>query len=485
MKFNLERIRDKEEIRYKVLEIIYYLSEESDYRQVTTEVLLSKLPEINNEELNKILQYLESKYFIKGSLSGNAGYIFVTITSEGIDIIENKLSRISIYDSTTREITMNSGLKLFISHSSNDADVAEAIIDLLRAALNLSAEEIRCTSVDGYGLPIGSDTDDQLRKEIFDTKVFMGLISYDSLNSAYVMFELGARWGSNKYLAPLLCPGIETSILQSPLTSLNALSCSNNAHLQQLVVDVGNKLEMKASSPAAYQKFIDKILVLPFRSDVNGTRQIFNNNITITEQESNQEFDSENINMFPESPNKTKDEITSPFEPLLEGYFLWKTFWDGRKRTYLKADIDGDGNLEDIYLDILTPEITIKLVVIIGDGGYSLSHEIQGLNNEFFLSPGFYCQLAVVDVNCDGLPEILLAIKNPSDIYLNIWEFNKEKYLNSPRGHKIYPFNHLGVFYAQRYIRVLSSGTIQIPIGSQGLLNIYKWDRKKGFIQVQ
>jgi len=37
----------------------------------------------------------------------------------------------------------------------------------LRAALPLSAKDIRCTSVDGYKLAAGTNSDEQLRQEVF------------------------------------------------------------------------------------------------------------------------------------------------------------------------------------------------------------------------------------------------------------------------------------------------------------------------------
>lgn len=164
---------------------------------------------------------------------------------------------------------MDENLLLFISHSSKDIDVAEAIIELLRSALNLSENQIRCTSVNGYRLSIGADTNERLRKEIFDAKIFIGLISHDSLDSYYVMFELGARWGAKKFLAPLLCPGVKPSILFEPLKSLNALSCSDSAQLLQFVDDIGEQLGIKSGKPAAFQKYIDKILTLPARSNTD------------------------------------------------------------------------------------------------------------------------------------------------------------------------------------------------------------------------
>ncbi|MEW6657023.1 MAG: TIR domain-containing protein [Thermodesulfobacteriota bacterium] len=153
-------------------------------------------------------------------------------------------------------------MKVFISHSDKDVAVAETLIDLLRSALNLKDIEIRCTSVDGYRLPIGADTDEQLRREILDAAAFIGIISRLSLQSAYVMFELGARWGSRKYLAPLLAPGCDAGILEGPLKGLNALRCDNGAQLHQLIQDIAKELNLQHGNPAAYQKYIDKILSL-------------------------------------------------------------------------------------------------------------------------------------------------------------------------------------------------------------------------------
>lgn len=82
---------------------------------------------------------------------------------------------------------------VLISHSSKDAPLAEALINLLRSGLGLLASQIRCSSVDGYRLPAGVNTGDKLRNEIKSAKVLIGLLTPNSLTSTYVLFELGAR----------------------------------------------------------------------------------------------------------------------------------------------------------------------------------------------------------------------------------------------------------------------------------------------------
>lgn len=154
-------------------------------------------------------------------------------------------------------------IRLFISHCSQDQDLAERLIDLIRAALNLPASAIRCTSVDGYRLPGGATTDDQLRREVHDSETFIGIVSAEGIRSPYVLFELGARWGAGKHLVPLLAPGTTTSVLGGPLAGLNALRCDNRAQLHQLVEELASALSVPLQSAAAFEKYVGRVVTSP------------------------------------------------------------------------------------------------------------------------------------------------------------------------------------------------------------------------------
>ena len=153
-----------------------------------------------------------------------------------------------------------SAIDIFISHSSQDKAVAEALINLLRDALNIPAHRIRCTSVDGYRLPVGASTDEQLRKEIYAARVLLGLITPTSFQSTYVLFELGARWGAQLPLAPVLASDAEANILRAPLSGLNALSCDEPAQVYQLVDNIASILKTNLGSPASYQRYVDALV---------------------------------------------------------------------------------------------------------------------------------------------------------------------------------------------------------------------------------
>ncbi|GEM_PF-2247057 len=150
--------------------------------------------------------------------------------------------------STGSEIEMD----IFISHSSKDVLYAKILIQIIRKAFNIKSGLIRCTSVPGYKLKVGANTDSQLKKEIFAAKAFIGIITKESINSTYVLFELGARWGVGLPLIPLLCDQNGSSLLSGPIKNINALSALDSSDLLQFLSDLGDILGTSPEDPSAY-----------------------------------------------------------------------------------------------------------------------------------------------------------------------------------------------------------------------------------------
>lgn len=150
-------------------------------------------------------------------------------------------------------------IRLFISHSSRDQELAGLLVELFRAGLELSPSEIRCTSVDGYRLEIGADTEDQLREEILEAPAFLGLISEAALGSSYVLFELGARWGAKLHIAPLLASTVDHRLLPGPISGKNALRAGRSEDLHQMLGDIGKVLELGVKNPPLVEKYVKAI----------------------------------------------------------------------------------------------------------------------------------------------------------------------------------------------------------------------------------
>lgn len=150
-------------------------------------------------------------------------------------------------------------LEIFISHSSKDINLASSIVELLKTAFSLSSTKIRCTSVPGYMLSGGISTDKQLNQEIHESKLLIALITENSISSHYVMFELGARWGVNLPLIPIVCRNDDYTLMKRPLNVLHAINIGQDEQIYQLVRDVGNYLDLKEEKVEIYSKYVQNL----------------------------------------------------------------------------------------------------------------------------------------------------------------------------------------------------------------------------------
>ena len=157
--------------------------------------------------------------------------------------------------------------RIFISHSHSDEAIAYKLVNFLLAALRIEEEEIFCSSNPDQGLSYSfSSVPDQLKKELKNSEALIVLITTDSLHSAWIPFEAGAFWPTDKLMIPILGPGLTLDDLQGPLKSLLSISIDakdwkykvNNA-INQLVKRL--KIEQKVSKRRddTLQKFFDAL----------------------------------------------------------------------------------------------------------------------------------------------------------------------------------------------------------------------------------
>lgn len=151
---------------------------------------------------------------------------------------------------------------VFVSHCHADQDLAEAIVELLCAALGLRRKDFRCTSVEGSALPGGAQTSEQLRREIAETPAFISILTPQSLQSFYVLFELGARWQVGSSHIPLLARGMSGNVLQEPLKATIALDISSEAKAHQFIHDLAAVLGRDVESANSYIEKIRKVIRL-------------------------------------------------------------------------------------------------------------------------------------------------------------------------------------------------------------------------------
>jgi len=103
-------------------------------------------------------------------------------------------------------------VRLFISHAHLDADLASRLVDVISASLEVPAGELRCTSVPGYQLDLGTMAPDALRRELGSAACVIALLTPSSQGNDWVLFELGAAWANAKVSVPLLAGGLQDAV---------------------------------------------------------------------------------------------------------------------------------------------------------------------------------------------------------------------------------------------------------------------------------
>lgn len=84
-------------------------------------------------------------------------------------------------------------MKIFISHSSKNADYGNALVNLL-TGVGISGDQIIFTSNDAYGIPIGQNIFEWLKNRITEKPYVLYLLSPEYYTSVACLNEMGAAW---------------------------------------------------------------------------------------------------------------------------------------------------------------------------------------------------------------------------------------------------------------------------------------------------
>jgi hypothetical protein len=171
-------------------------------------------------------------------------------TAEDREALERVLPIVASSDRAARRVgapTESEGMsmkttRIFISHSSVDAEVAKALISLIKAGLEVPSRTIRCTSVDGHKLDGGDVTAEALRADLVSSNVVLGVLTRASVSSSYVLMELGAAWALKKRAMLLIGPGATYADLPGPFKgAIHALKMDHTPDTQGMIETIARE----------------------------------------------------------------------------------------------------------------------------------------------------------------------------------------------------------------------------------------------------
>lgn len=100
--------------------------------------------------------------------------------------------------------------KIFISHSSNDKDIAEKFVDhILQLGIGINAEDVFCSSIEEMGVKNGKDIRKHIHENIRNADYSFLMISKNYKASEICLNEMGAVWAYDNNVRLYILPDVD------------------------------------------------------------------------------------------------------------------------------------------------------------------------------------------------------------------------------------------------------------------------------------
>jgi len=150
---------------------------------------------------------------------------------------------------------------VFISHAVVDSKIAQAIVDLLGLGLGIDSKDIFCSSLQGMGIPPGSNFIDFIKAQIQTPRIVVLLLSQNYLDREFCLAELGASWAMSHQVVPIVVPPLDFSDLQSVLTGIQAFKINSADGWNDACPVLEKQLDKKANF-AIWERNRNKFLAI-------------------------------------------------------------------------------------------------------------------------------------------------------------------------------------------------------------------------------
>lgn len=124
--------------------------------------------------------------------------------------------------------------RLFISHAHADQALIGPFVDLLQTGADVRQQDVFCTSLEGMGIPTGSNFADFIRKEFKASDFVVMIITPAYYESSFCLCELGATWITGSNAMPFLVPPLEYKDLKAVLGGTQAAFINDKNKLSEL-----------------------------------------------------------------------------------------------------------------------------------------------------------------------------------------------------------------------------------------------------------
>ncbi len=124
--------------------------------------------------------------------------------------------------------------KIFISHAVKDKELADSLVDLLQTGMDINSKDIFCSSLEGLGIPSGSNFIEHIKVQLQSPEVVLALLSPNYYESQFCLCELGATWAMSHKLIPIIIPPASYKDLKGVLLPTQTIDITDLSKLTEL-----------------------------------------------------------------------------------------------------------------------------------------------------------------------------------------------------------------------------------------------------------
>jgi hypothetical protein len=155
-----------------------------------------------------------------------------------------------------KDYTVN---RLFISHAKNDKEIVGEIIDLLES-MGLMPTQIFCSSIDGYGIPLGENFLDVLKREINNDVLVLFIFTHNFYKSQFCLCEMGASWVLAKEHIPIIVPPFTFDDIKGVVSNTQGIVINDELKLNLLHEKIVETFHLPQQPMSAGERKRDRVI---------------------------------------------------------------------------------------------------------------------------------------------------------------------------------------------------------------------------------
>ena len=143
--------------------------------------------------------------------------------------------------------------KIFISHSSLDAKYVEKLIDILEI-IGVPSDKIFCSSFEGYGVKLGNDFLEDIRKELNNQVLVIFVLSTNFYSSVVSLCEMGATWVKTTKHVPILIPPFDYKDVKGVIPTTNGMKINEKVKYNSLKTVIEEFLDIEPINHSVWER---------------------------------------------------------------------------------------------------------------------------------------------------------------------------------------------------------------------------------------